>query len=729
MAINAEQHFANSLTETRLLEYGVFGDTEDVKEVAKKYRLRDISLAEATTKGYAYAADGIYIEYPEPRNSRIRYNRTGFQAQQDLGKYGQLPGTKPVVYYPPTLAHKHFEDKEIPLLIVEGEFKAIVVDHIMNGGLQKPTILPIALGGVWSWKSKKLGIEIIPDLAAYVKGRHVYIAFDMDLPINPKVQQALDALVTRIAHLNVKVLIWNGVQGKGLDDFLCARPAPRASGLQLLLDAQVPGHLDRIIELNKQYVYDKTQDAVYDFNTGTYVRPQAFKAHYITEHLTLVIPGKAGKMTSKEQQLGDYWLNSPARATCEGRVFAPGAESLVPSPKGTQLNTWTYWGDGSEMMLRPIKGNVEPFLRFIQATFKNNKTVTFSDNKVVPISSITPVEYLIMRMAWVFQQPTLRHPTWIYLIGPPLQGKSMLVNILARLIGLKYTSYIDETALLSSFSEWRAEKMFIVFDDVAVIKKFSIKELLKRMTTENSVRVNKKYQSEYNAKAYETFAFATNSLAPLLDQDDRRALVLEAKNGWTQDEWLEFDEWAARPASYNALLHYFMHEVQIDAKFLVMTPPKTQIREVVTESGSSSWDDFLNRLASPMGIEYPAPASGELRKFKPTIMTPEMLKSLYVVLNGPEAEKTQIHGGTLTAKLQRFGGVRLNPNDSDVSYPRITYAKVQTTLWTWESKWIDCSRDRAAQELNRLRLLYPELFSLFKYYEEDTPSMGPSTKY
>lgn len=701
---------ANPLAVRRLQEYGIF-PADELEDFVHKYKLQDITAEEAHNKGFTNTSNGIYIGYPEDKDSRIRYNRTGFQAQQDLGKYGQRPNTLPALYFPPTVKPPHISDPEIPLLIIEGEFKAIVTDYVMNDGFSKPNLIPVAIGGVWSWRSAKAGEELLPAFDCITNGRQVYIAFDMDNPVNPQVQKALQRLVDKVMERTAKcsVLSWSSSEGKGLDDYLSTRPAPRDALLNLLTEAQVPGHIARVLRMNAVYVYDKVQDMVWDFNTSSYIKPQSFKGHYFTETIQFQVL-RNGKTVPKVHNLGDYWLSSPARAWCVGKTFEPGAERLVPDanqPDTKRINTWTAWGAGSDLRkLQPIKGDVEPWLEWMQ--------VTFGGNKLAPSApAIDVVDYIIKRLAWIFQHPTIKHPTWIYLIGKPMQGKSKLINIITRLIGNTYSSFIDEGTLNSAFSEWRAEKLLIAFDDVAIIERGRIKQVLKRMTTEQTARVNRKYEREYTAYSFETFFFATNSLDPLLDHDDRRAIVLEAKCPWTKEEWAPFDKWAGTPSSYNALLHYLMYEVKLDDSFLTAPVPRTMLRELVTESAESGWDELLNMLAAPLPLQWQAPASKHTRKFRPTVMTPEMLKSLYALLQGPQDSRNEIKMGTLTVKLQRFGASRVHPTDSRDSRSRIYFRGKQTTVWAWSAEYAGLSGAELVEALNNVSKQYPELFQLY----------------
>ena len=89
------------------------------EELIAKYRLRDISAAEASELGFHSPSDGIYITYPQDENSRIRYHRTGFQAQTECGKYGQRPKTAPALFVPPPLAGcRELSELSVPIVLL-----------------------------------------------------------------------------------------------------------------------------------------------------------------------------------------------------------------------------------------------------------------------------------------------------------------------------------------------------------------------------------------------------------------------------------------------------------------------------------------------------------------------------------------------------------------------------------------------------------------------------------
>jgi len=697
----------NTLTIKRWEDYGF------ELEALEMYRLYDISAIEAEERGFSKVSDGIYITYPREEDSRIRYYRTGFQAQADLGKYGQRKATPPALYYPPSMASNQEWKKNhtMPMVLTEGEFKAIVIDMVANS-ISGMKIAPCAVGGVSSWRSAKLGWDLLPELEEIKwAGRQVFLAFDMDQGTNPQVSLALSKLFNKLSTKGARcsMLMWDPTEGKGIDDYLVDKPLPYEAWQELLTKAQLPIHIMTVLKMNQRFVYVEREQKIFDIQNNAWIQVRSFNTEFFTERfkvqtgVKMTASGAQAVMTQFSN--GSYWLQCPLRNSVAGMQFVPGAESIVEqdsvySDVGIKyLNTWRGWGSGPDSRpLKPSAGDVKPFYDFIHATFGHENPAH--------------AEYLIKRLAWIFQQPTVKHPTWIYLIGAPLQGKSSLIKLISALIGSAYVSNIDETAMKSNFSEWRAEKLLITLDDTAVKDRQSVQQLLKRLTTEENSQINKKYQSEYTAPNYSSFFFAANGIDALLEHDDRRALVLEAMCPWdfSKGEWKAFDMWRTSREGQAALLHHFLYEVKLDSEFYNEKPPHTNARSLVIESGESSWDSFLYNLATLMGpLTWRSPASGELRKWEMTVVSMDMLRALYDLTAGKVTDKFQIKNGSLTAKLTRYGARKAVPINATDGRGRLLIGHQQVTLWTWDKKWVNRPRDAYIDEYFDILKHFPEL--------------------
>jgi hypothetical protein len=125
-------------------------------------------------------------------------------------------------------------DPALPVIITEGEFKALALSRLAHHQSAIPRFLPIGLGGFWNWRGtvgKTEGANgdrrdvrgLIPDMERIVcKGRRFIIAFDADSEKNPKVRAARARLTAVLIERGgtVGFLEWPTEEGKGIDDRL-----------------------------------------------------------------------------------------------------------------------------------------------------------------------------------------------------------------------------------------------------------------------------------------------------------------------------------------------------------------------------------------------------------------------------------------------------------------------------------------------------------------------------
>jgi len=168
-------------------------------------------------------------------------------------RYLTKKGEQNRLYVPPLLPPSVFPDPGIPLVITEGEKKALKA--CQEG------IPCVGLAGVWSWRTKLDGNSLpLPDLELIVwQGRPVAIAFDSDSQTNPSVRAAQGALADELSARGAQVRVPKlptGPSGQkvGLDDYLLAhtkeefddvlratsRWAPRAASSAQVVSATSP---------------------------------------------------------------------------------------------------------------------------------------------------------------------------------------------------------------------------------------------------------------------------------------------------------------------------------------------------------------------------------------------------------------------------------------------------------------------------------------------------------
>ena len=188
---------------------------------------------------------GIVIPYFHPGSDRVReyrlrrdhpeleYDSAGnLRARQ---KYLSPPGRSNMLYIVPGIDPGFLRDADIPVVVTEGEFKALALWRLANHGSPgKPRFLPLGLSGVYNWRGtvgKTVGPDgrrvdvkgVIPDLDWVTwQGRKVVIAYDSDAVVKDSVRIARSELAARLRGRGALVgfLEWAPAEGKGVDDHL-----------------------------------------------------------------------------------------------------------------------------------------------------------------------------------------------------------------------------------------------------------------------------------------------------------------------------------------------------------------------------------------------------------------------------------------------------------------------------------------------------------------------------
>jgi len=162
---------------------------------------------------------GIAIPYIDPgadhvRDYRVRRDHPEIENGKPKGKYLAPPGRGNMLYFPPGTNPTWLTDASLPLLITEGEFKALALFRLANYALsdaaERPRFLVCALSGVWNFRGTigKLtdsgGVRVdekgpIPDLAKINwAGRTVTIVFDANVTENDSVRAARKELTREL---------------------------------------------------------------------------------------------------------------------------------------------------------------------------------------------------------------------------------------------------------------------------------------------------------------------------------------------------------------------------------------------------------------------------------------------------------------------------------------------------------------------------------------------------
>ena len=475
---------------------------------------------------------------------RLRYLETATDfsslAEKKPVRYVQEPNTAPVAYFP---GNQDWTDLVVdtghPLILTEGELKAA---KACKEGF--PTI---GLGGVYNWRSHKLGLTWLPSLdpIQWLK-RNVYICFDSDYKTNPMVCSALRELAEELhrrgafVHL-VSLPQLHGFEKVGLDDFLVnAGPSSNQMFRQLLTEAEPLGLTAPLWDLNSKYVYVQDPGLIVDQDTRFKASPSAFKEHlqaplnYQERSLK-----QDGSVSFKAVSAAAAWLKWPLRNEVTKLTYQPGAERFITEPRPL-YNIWPGWG------VEAIEDDVSLFLRLVDHIFTNAEPEA--------------KDWFLKWCAYPLQHPGVKLFSSVVIHGIRHgTGKSLLGYTLARIYGKNFTE-ISQMDLHGAFNEWAEGKQFVMGDDVTGSNKRQDADFLKKLITQRELRVNGKYVPTYTVPDCINYFFTANHPDSFfLEDDDRRFFIHEVQVGPMEEEfYVEYDLWLDTGGS-SAVFHYLLN--------------------------------------------------------------------------------------------------------------------------------------------------------------------------
>ena len=219
-------------------------------DTARRQHLRRVSSFEAGAilgrNGPGNYA-GLLIPYICPgddyiREYRVRRDHPEIENGKPRLKYLSPPGRGNLLYFPVGTEPAALSDVNLPLVITEGEFKAIALDRAARHGLPagEARFVSVGLSGVWNWRGtigktrdadgNRIDVKgPIPDLNQIAfDDRLVLILYDADLDDNDSVAAARFMLTKELRSRAAQVCWFNWPEDrphevKGVDDLLATR--------------------------------------------------------------------------------------------------------------------------------------------------------------------------------------------------------------------------------------------------------------------------------------------------------------------------------------------------------------------------------------------------------------------------------------------------------------------------------------------------------------------------
>jgi hypothetical protein len=205
-------------------DYEALAQSWITREIADQAMLRRVDAQQGREvvgqKGKRDCAGILFpLYWPEathPHAYRLRRDNPEWKQGKDGAlkpdrKYLGEPGSGNRLYFPPSVILAQLDDPATPIVIVEGEKKALALQRLAYHQQENPRFIPIAIAGVWNWrgttgktggpKGERLNITgPINDLNKIVwNGRTVFILFDANVSTNDSVKWARKGISRELA--------------------------------------------------------------------------------------------------------------------------------------------------------------------------------------------------------------------------------------------------------------------------------------------------------------------------------------------------------------------------------------------------------------------------------------------------------------------------------------------------------------------------------------------------
>lgn len=465
-------------------------------------------------------------------------------------KYVQGSGTGVRVYMPPILDWEAiFADPKVPIVITEGEAKAIAL--CSNG------IACLALGGVSSIRDKQTG-DFLPGLPKAVKwgGRVVFICFDSDAASNPDVYAAQETIRAELSvrrHADVRIVKLPGKptgvddEGKplpdekvGIDDFLLWKGIIEFQ--TLLSQTKSASKLDKeVLAINEDVAFINDEGNIYVFDENTFMSPGTFvnSPRFGHRKIKQTAMTKQGPVEKPPLSVAKEWLTHENARFYASIVFKPGMPPVYVDPeKGRVLNRWRGY--------RSAPGDVKPFLDLTEFIFSEVE----EDKR----------DFALKLMAYKAQNPEKKIPIAPILVGTKGSGKSLWFAMIAK--AFKPASQtMNGDALLADYNGYVDGSLFVFVDEVDPETMTRCATRLKFYVTSQKVRLNEKYRPEKEVDNIALFGITTNHPeAASFSRDERRYFVVRCPDKADEDWYLKYlvpyFESDCGPAIMDYLLNY-----------------------------------------------------------------------------------------------------------------------------------------------------------------------------
>lgn len=348
---------------------------------------------------------------------------------------------------------------------------------------------------------------------------------------------------------------------RGLKTILNQAPAPAPTTPAPYLSAP-----PEILEVSKKFAWDKNEMNIYNLKTGRYVQKDRFNTHYANKFIDLGTSQKPRPVA-----LGQAWLQHALRREANGIRLAPNEPEDLPDGA---INSWLGFSTV------PIKGDIKPFIQLFKRQIPNRHDR----------------EYVLHWIANLLQNPASKAYTsivmWSRIQGT---GKNLIWECVGNLFNERHFTLVSQEVFDDAFTEWKANRVFVICDEVSSTERRSTADRIKGWITSSSNSINAKNEPKFTQPNLIKYVFLSNHPdAVFLDDSDRRFFVIEVQQGRLPEaEAQAFTKW--RDNGGKEALLYFLLNLDI-GDFNSMAPaPMSSAKQEMIEDNKSDFERWLDQ--------------------------------------------------------------------------------------------------------------------------------------
>ncbi|PCJ54647.1 MAG: hypothetical protein COA79_21605 [Planctomycetota bacterium] len=212
------------------------------------------------------------------------------------------------------------------------------------------------------------------------------------------------------------------------------------------------------------------------------------------------------------------------------RLITP--EDLLSIPK-VRLQYWPEKDDISEIHGEELVNRFKPSPLLFKKR-DSNKLVIPPIIKIMIKNNIPNKNdrmHFLNWLAGMYQNRIKSQVAWV-LISVVGTGKSLIFELMRKILGEDNTREVSQTTFKSQFNEWADCKMFINLDEISLHTNDRIadRDRIKALITQPRLEINNKYGMKYETRNTFNILFTSNNSVPVnIEQGDRRFCVSDSK--------------------------------------------------------------------------------------------------------------------------------------------------------------------------------------------------------